>query len=265
MTRTIILKLGGSIITKKRSGVPMLEIQRLKAIGRILRNFRRAHPSARLILLHGGGSFGHPLAHRYHLEGKKLNKESWREVSVTTNAMRDLTTRIVALLLRAGVPAVPLHTASMASIARGRLILAHPDPIETVLTTGGIPVLGGDVVVADKTRATVLSADTLAAFLASRLPSPRILFATDVPGVYAIFPPNPNATPLRTITRPLFRALISRGRPHTSKHDVTGGMLGKLLALKDLTACEVRIFDGRDPRNLALALRGSAPGTTIRL
>src|SRR3989344_5934115 len=201
MTRTIILKLGGSIITKKRRGEPVVETRRIEGIADTLRNFLRKQPTTGLILLHGGGSFGHPLAHRYHIAGKALGRRNWRGVARTTNAMRDLATRLTDIFLRAGIPVIPLHTMSMAALTRGRVTLANPGLIKTILATNGIPLLGGDVAIADEMRSHIISADALAGAFAKIIPDAVVLFATDVPGVFPTFPPAPRERPIPLLDR----------------------------------------------------------------
>lgn len=264
MARTIILKLGGSIITDKRGNTPAVKTARVRAISRILGAFRRKHPNANIVLLHGGGSFGHPLAHRYRIAGKRLGRKNWRGVAETTNAMRDLTTRLARIFLKRGIPVVPLQTMNLIALDRGRMTFRNSGLIETILATGGIPLLGGDVAVADGMRSAIVSADALAAAFARAMPGASVLFATDVPGVLHQFPPARGARPIPFLDRKTLRAIVRGARMNASRHDVTGGMMGKLRAIEHLRACRILIFDGRNPRMLARALRGDSPGTAIR-
>ena len=49
----ILLKFGGSLVTKKNSDIPKINIANLKQIGKILNNKKYD-----LIVVHGAGSFG---------------------------------------------------------------------------------------------------------------------------------------------------------------------------------------------------------------
>src|SRR3989344_436451 len=96
----IILKLGGSVISAKESGKPVLRarvVRRLaKEVSKWYSNvFPRKH--ARLILLYGGGSFGHPLAHRYHLQNRVLNAKTLAGAGRTIAAMRELGNRLSSI------------------------------------------------------------------------------------------------------------------------------------------------------------------------
>ncbi|OHA08878.1 MAG: hypothetical protein A3A44_02175 [Candidatus Sungbacteria bacterium RIFCSPLOWO2_01_FULL_60_25] len=264
MARTIILKLGGSIITNKRGGKPAVKTAHVHAIARVLADFRRKNPGASIILLHGGGSFGHPLAHRYRIAGKRLGRRNWRGIAATTNAMRELTTRLADIFLRANMPVMPLQTFAMVTLARGRVTFRNSGLIKTVLATGGIPLLGGDVAIADGTRSAIVSADTLAAAFARAIPGAPVLFATDVPGVFSHFPTTRDARPIPLLNRTTLRTIMRNATVAASRRDVTGGMAGKLLAVERLRGRRVMIFDGRNIPVFARALSGRRVGTTIQ-
>ena len=59
-----VLKLGGSVITDKEKPLT----PNLEAIERLATEISRAKVSS-LILVHGGGSFGHPVAERHSIAG----------------------------------------------------------------------------------------------------------------------------------------------------------------------------------------------------
>ena len=58
----VILKFGGSLITDKASDIPRTNDSKLKAIGRILNQNKY-----NIIIVHGAGSFGHPIAKKYNI------------------------------------------------------------------------------------------------------------------------------------------------------------------------------------------------------
>jgi isopentenyl phosphate kinase len=51
-----IVKIGGSVITDKKSLTPKINSKNLKIIAGQLKNFKLPY-----ILIHGAGSFGHPI------------------------------------------------------------------------------------------------------------------------------------------------------------------------------------------------------------
>ncbi|OGG71844.1 hypothetical protein A3E65_02815 [Candidatus Kaiserbacteria bacterium RIFCSPHIGHO2_12_FULL_56_13] len=87
MKGPMIIKLGGSIITEKKSGKPVARVREIK---RLAREIAKAHRGRPLILLYGGGSFGHPLARQYRLSGRALSRGAFFGLGKTSAAMRVL-------------------------------------------------------------------------------------------------------------------------------------------------------------------------------
>ena len=265
MADICVIKLGGSIITDKKNGRPLFRARRVKEIANEIAKVRSKMPNIRLVILYGGGSFGHPLAHRFKLLDQILSKSTFTGIGYTLAAMRELGTRLSISLLDVGLPVVPLQTSSFAGMQYGRLRFTDLSILETILECGGIPLLGGDVVFSDRTRSMIASADMLAVELARKLSRVRLFFATDTDGVYASFPPRLGQRPLATIDRQEIRALLKTQRPKTGRTDVTGAMPGKLHALLPLRDTTVMIFSGNTRGVIADVLSGKKRGTCVTL
>jgi isopentenyl phosphate kinase len=131
---------------------------------------------------------------------------------------------------------------------------------------GFIPVLYGDAVMDSKLGFTILSGDQLASELAMRLNAERIIFGVDVDGLY-------DADPKIEKTAKLFKHLnqeelkkLQNKLCRPTVHDVTGGMLGKVMEL--LPAVEhgipVIIVNASKPGNVYSILEGKpVEGTVI--
>lgn len=225
----------------------------------------RSKKKGHLVILYGGGSFGHPLAHRHRLKDRLLSVGALVGAGYTISSMRELGNHLATLFLDAGIPVVPLQTSSFVSMRRGRLHFSHT-MIETILKNGGVPLLGGDVVFSDK-RTAIASADTLAARLAQKFKKTRLFFATDVDGVYATFPPRIHERPvaLLDLDRVTLKKLLKRSRTKNEGTDVTGAMQGKLRALLDVHNVTTMIFNGNTRGVIADVLSGKRKGTQIRL
>ena len=66
----ILLKFGGSLITDKRSDEPKINSANINSIGKIL-----TVENYDIIIVHGAGSFGHPIAKKFGiLNGKNDTK-----------------------------------------------------------------------------------------------------------------------------------------------------------------------------------------------
>ena len=86
----IILKLGGSVITRKEADKPTINHENLKRITREVAESTHQ----KLIVVHGAGSFGHPLAKKYAI-GDEIQdnldlKKKMLGFSLTQHAVKEL-------------------------------------------------------------------------------------------------------------------------------------------------------------------------------
>jgi isopentenyl phosphate kinase len=252
MNDLTVLKIGGSIITEKSSPVPKA---RNDEITRIAKEIAFGHSN--LVIVHGAGSFGHPLALKYKL----TEQFHARGVIETHRSVKELNFIIVDALVSAGVQAVPVHPFNSFMLENGRIKEMFIDPIQEMLDRQLVPVLHGDVVM-DKTRgAAVLSGDQIVPYIAGKLGADNIGIGSNTNGVL-----DADGQTIPVITPASFnkiRSLIG-GSSHT---DVTGGMLGKvqeLVDLADLTKIESRIFNAASAGSIQEFMKGAAIGTLIQ-
>lgn len=265
MKDIFILKLGGSVLTDKKASKPILKINVIKQIAEEITRSQVVQKKIGLILLYGGGSFGHPLARRYKLSKQPLTQKTLLGVGHTITAMRELGTCLSSLFLDAGLTVIPLQTSSFVEERRGQLYFKNFKIIKTILKHGGIPLFGGDVVFSDKNQSLIASADHLAVLLAKHLQNSTLLFATDTNGVYARFPPQIGECQITTLDRKETNKILLRKQSTNKKYDVTGAMPGKLRSLLKLRNMSVVIFNGNLSGNLLKALTKKEVGTLIKL
>lgn len=258
---TLIVKIGGSVITDKYGRPGLFKTSAVSRILKDVRSIRRRWPRLPIILLHGAGSFGHRLAFRYRLAGGQLFGKRLMGWGETLTAMRRLTDRIGSLGCSLKLPMIPLQTAALAERISNQLKL-NTRLITQLASRRVIPLLGGDVGVADGRTSTIISADELAIALAHCYHNPSIIFLTDSEGVYDPFPPQAGQTIVRRMSRRQLRAVTEPQR--ISRFDVTGGMVGKLRLLRNLRAGRIVIAGGHQPRALQKALV-ARNGTVITL
>ena len=219
MSKTIVLKLGGSVITEKQnSGV--INTTRLQAIAETI----ALHTDLPLIIVHGAGSCGHPEAHQYKIpEG--VRRENAAGIGETHRAVAGLNSTVVSILRDAGIDAVGVHPLCGSLAEEGRLISFETTQLAMMAELGIIPVLHGDVVMDRSRGACIISGDQLILRIAEGVHADRVGLATDVPGV---------------LSRGEVIRLMSRSTVHnidlgsSEKMDVTGGMRGKVLELLTL-------------------------------
>jgi isopentenyl phosphate kinase len=229
MTETVVLKLGGSVITDK-SGECAIDHDRLRKIAAQL----AARGATGLVLVHGAGSCGHPEARRYRI-AEGLTGENVPGVYETHAAVSSLNAAVVGALREAGVEAIGIHPLDLGLAEGGRLVSFETRHIAEMTEHGIVPVLHGDVVMDRLKGSCIVSGDQLVARLATDLASRRVGLATDVPGVLQ------NGEVVPRIDREIVETLDIGGSGNT---DVTGGMRGKimeLLALAD-AGIESHIF-----------------------
>ncbi len=259
--RTVVLKIGGSVITDKGSEL----VARTQAIDRLADEVQRANVK-NLIIVHGGGSFGHPSAQRNSLiEGFK-NPSQIAGLAETHHYMTVLNGLFMDSLIWHNVPSVSITPSSCIITENGRIKDFEDTPLRNLLKMNFTPVLYGDTVFDTKLGFTILSGDQLVSALALRFNARRIVIGVDEDGVYDADPKaEKNAKLFEHLTLEELKKLQSKlGK--TIARDVTGGMGGKMAEL--VPAVEMRIsvtvVNALKPRYVYKALRGeSVRGTNI--
>ncbi|WP_255149452.1 isopentenyl phosphate kinase [Halorarius halobius] len=240
----IVLKLGGSVVTRK-DDPETVDTENLDRLAEAI-----AGHDGRLVVVHGGGSFGHHHASEHGVTTTEGTHDA-AAVRAIHGAMKRLNDAVVEALAERDVPAVPVHPFSNAvRPATGELVVSS-GPITTMLAEGFVPVLHGDVVAHAGKGATILSGDELVVDLATQLGADRVGLCSAVPGVL-----DADGEVIDRIERFEDAAEALGGSDAT---DVTGGMAGKV---RELLALEVPAYvfdaDGTDA-----FLAGGSPGTRV--
>ena len=229
----IILKLGGSAITRKEATEPTLDPVNLD---RIAQEIARAQPD-KLIILHGAGSFGHLHARKYGIGNPIHTPEELQEkrmgFTLTQNSVKKLNHSVCQYLLEYGIPAVAVPPSSFIITHNKRIKSANLETIEKYLEIGLVPVLHGDVVpdTQESIQMAVVSGDQLVNYLSLQLKPRRIILGSDVDGIYDRDPKKHSQAQLLEVVKSLEDLQILEGAQTV---DVTGGMAGKLKELLEL-------------------------------
>jgi isopentenyl phosphate kinase len=242
---TVVLKLGGSVITEKD--------RRETLDGEALDAAADAIADAaidRLVVVHGAGSFGHHYADEHDTTVTEGTHDAGAAMDIH-GAMTTLNRFVLSRLHGRDVPALPVHPLSAAARdADGDLTLPLSQ-VATMLDEGFVPVLHGDVVAHAGEGVTILSGDEVVQRLATDLAVDRVGLCSTVPGVY-----DEAGDVLSEITS---FADVADALGGSDATDVTGGMAGKVRTLLDLST-PAHIFG---PADLDAFLRGESPGTRI--
>lgn len=244
----IVLKLGGSVITRKDEP-ETVDAERLAALAGTIGEARNAVREG-LVLVHGGGSFGHHHASAHGVSRTEGTHDA-TAVREIHGAMKRLNGRMLEALSDRDVPAVPVHPFSVASRSHEGELSLPVGGIETTLAEGFVPVLHGDVVAHTGEGATVLSGDELVVALAGGLDAERVGLCSTVAGVL-----DDDGEVIPAIGG---YEEVSRYVGGSESTDVTGGMAAKVRALLELDA-PASVFG---PDGVEGFLAGGSPGTRI--
>ena len=266
----VVLKFGGELLE---------EPERLTAVARAVAKLSRA---TSLVIVHGGGrEIDRALARagieKRQVDGLRITDEPTLEIVVGVLAGL-INTRFVAALGASGVaavgltgadagvgqvvPATPHVTSAGVSVDLGRVGEPagkdQPALLHDLCGKGYVPVVSSIGASRDGALFNV-NADTLAAHLAARLKSPRLVIAGGTAGVL-----DPAGATIADLSFAGIDALVGGG-------GATAGMIAKLTACRTAVeggTREVFIADGRDPGALAVLARygrkaGAARSTRI--
>lgn len=259
----VVLKFGGELLE---------DAQRVAVLAAAIAKLARKTP---LVVVHGGGreidaSLARAGIEKRQVDGLRITDEPTLDIVVSVLAGL-VNTRFVASLGAAGVPAVGL-TGADAGVGRVKAAPPHksttgaivdlgrvgeptgkekPSLLLDLCRKGYVPVVASIGASRDGELFNV-NADTLAAHLAGRLKSPRLIVAGATAGVL-----ERDGSTIADMTFRDIDTLIGSG-------GATAGMVAKLAACRsaiDNGAREVFIADGKDVAGLAvLARHGRAPG-----
>ncbi|MEM1657451.1 MAG: isopentenyl phosphate kinase [Candidatus Jordarchaeales archaeon] len=261
--RPVILKIGGSVVTDKSKPFSV----RMKVVRQISEEIAAATRSGckSLIIVHGGGSFGHPMAKEYGIHRGFSESGQLIGFVKTVQAMRRLSSIIVESLQALGVPAFPLQPSAFVVQRDGRIFTMFQAVLDRSLEAGFIPVLWGDAVLDEKRGFAILSGDQIVSHLSEVFFPLRVIFGTDVDGIYPSDPKKSKSRPFEKLTcdeleKIAMQAGESRGI------DVTGGMAGKLAEIINIASrgVEVVVTNAMKKGNILQALLGKEVGTVVK-
>lgn len=244
----ILVKLGGSIITNKQKPLT----PNLSAINKIASQLKKIKEP--IIVVHGGGSFGHYWSVKYdmHTKPAKYNRKG---VAIVKNSMVELNKIILDSFLRHDLnpyclPPTDFMYGSKPDQKKVREIIK-------IAKSGLVPVSYGDVMWHGKNKFYILSGDKIIGILSKILKPRLVIFVLNVDGVYSDMK-----------TKKLLREI--KGEKTTIskvKMDVTGGMNRKIKEAVSISKSGINVFlvNGNKPNRIVNAVRnGKFEGTLFR-
>ncbi|RLG13835.1 MAG: amino acid kinase [Candidatus Nanohalarchaeota archaeon] len=261
----IILKIGGSVITKKEEEVPAVNMENLQKIAKQIGEFYNLNKTAKLIIIHGAGSYGHQIVHKTDIHNGVKTKSQLIDFAQTQRLQNELDLIATEVLIENGIPAMPVQASAMAVMKNKKLSRMDADAIEGLMNTGIVPVLYGVPAFDEVIKCSILSGDEIAPYLAKKLKFDKIIHATNVNGIFTSNPfEDEKAKLIKKINKTNF-GKIKKGITGSNTVDVTGGMLRKVTELMEIADCGIKsqIISALVEGNVKKALDGDESIGTI--
>jgi len=244
----ILIKLGGSIITNK--GKP--QSARRKTINNILKQIKKINEP--MILVHGGGSYGHYWSMKYSMHTKPA-RYSLKGLSVVKNSMIELDKIILNSATKNKLNTYSLPPTDFMS--GNKPIKNKIQKIGEIAKSGLVPITYGDALWYGQKKSYILSGDVIMTTIGKILKPRLSIFVLDVDGVYS-----------DTKSKKLIYDL-KKEKPTISKNkmDVTGGMTRKITEAAKMSKSGLKVFfvNGNKPQRIVNAVSGKKfEGTLFR-
>ena len=257
-----IVKFGGSAITVKDRPFTVRKEALRSMCFQVLSHVKKG---GKVVVVHGGGSFGHPLAMKYELNAGLSSDESYVGVTLTRLAMRRLNEEVVKEFMKLGGRPYALEPSSSFVLEEGDVKEHFIKGVEVALEKGFLPILHGDVVLDKGKRGiTILSGDTIASFLALKLKADKLIYVLDVDGIYL---EDPKKKPGAKLVKFLDEEVLKKIEIAASNSDATGGLVKKIKEAFEAFRGGVKVvcFISWRRKNLLKVLNGMKfKGTVIK-
>ncbi len=243
----ILIKLGGSVISDKRKYKEFRE----EGVRKIVKYL----PKRDLILVHGGGSYGHILAQEYRI---REGFEEWKRIGFARIGvdMQELNLKILNILLEEDIPAISVPPHSL-------FVMGNSPNLEIfhyAVNLGFVPLTFGDIILHREQGIDICSGDYMMLHLAREFRPQFTIFLTDVDGIYDRDPEEKDAKLIEVLERDV--------EPETAikVKDVTGGIAYKIRVMREIANySKVYVLNGFHPERIRSIIEGEKTvGTVVK-
>lgn len=261
--KLLVIKLGGAVVTYKDSPIPKARIYNIK---RLVSELKLVYQKYRVVLVHGAGSFAHQMVKKSGIDKGMKTQQQKKAFSQTIESVLKLNSLIMKQLIKAKLPVITFPVHAFVTQSAGQLHQMDLKEISSSLENNQIPVLFGDMVLDDRWGCSVLSGDRIVTYIASKLEAEKVIFLTDVDGIYDKDPKkNSDARLIPEVNNKNFEAVL-KGLSPTGRDDVTGEMAGKIKQIKNnLKNIQTFIINGFKQQALNQAAYLNRVGTRLLL
>lgn len=249
------VKLGGSVLTnKRRGGRPTYRGRVAKRLAGEVASSWKGRP---LLVVHGGGAYGHPEALRLGVgKGRVPQARVPKAFDRIQAAMEPLRVHVHRSLREADLPVVAVPASAGAFSSEDGLYW-EAEALAAYAQRGLVPVTGGDVLLDERDGLRILSGDEILSHTAEPLGLESVVFVTDVDGVRV------DGEVVDAMGAEEAERLAGKAG---GAGDATGGMGGKVAHAARIAraGARVRIVNGNVPGRVEAALAGrDVTGTRI--
>ncbi|MGC8730476.1 MAG: isopentenyl phosphate kinase [Candidatus Micrarchaeia archaeon] len=226
------IKLGGSVITDTSKP----NTARYNVIKRLLTEVFEAKSEMGfdVIIGHGGGSFPHIPAKKYHVQEGIKGPNDAIGAAITKLSAMELNSIIIKEGINLGIPVFSFPPSAF-SIAKSKTISkGFVDSISKSISAGFIPVVYGDVAIDTDQGASIVSTEEVFRFLSTQMIPDAVIFGTDVNGVFTSDPKkDKNAIMIKQVDYTNIDSIVAVSGS-ADRADVTGGMKTKVSVLYNI-------------------------------
>jgi isopentenyl-diphosphate delta-isomerase len=259
----IILKLGGSLLTDKEKPFSLREEILGSSVEQIIKSKKN------IILVHGGGSFGHPIAKQYQISQgfNESIKDQLLGLSKTHEVMNKFNSIIINKFLDNNKPTIPIQPSSLFIKEFSQILVNNIESIEHLIRLGIIPILYGDIILSRERSFSILSGDQIILKLCKNIRNfkiSKVIFAIEKDGIFIKDNENVKLA-LNLSSNDLDDLKLAN---LDQKIDVTGGIKSKIETIKEIIKFNipVQVINGlKDENILKSLLNQSLKCTTIEL
>lgn len=250
-----IVKLGGSLITNKNEPFSLRKKIIRNAVSEIVESGKKT------IIIHGGGSFGHPIAKKYNIISGLDNsiENQIFGLAQTHNVMTKLNNKVLEEFLHREISAISIDPSSIFIKDPKKGIDFNPEVVKLTLDLGIIPILYGDIILSRDGNFSILSGDTIILKLCENLEEfeiSKVIFAMEIDGLYVKDSETNEIKLATTISHEQIESIALANLK--GKIDITGGIRKKLENIKKIIdlGIPVQLISGLKENNIKNALNG---------
>ncbi len=188
------------------------------------------------VIVHGGGSFGHPGAEKYDLNVEEPDASAEGISSVQLD-MRRMNNHVLELMHEQDMWGVSIPGGLITLFEDGKLQEINGEIVQRYLSLDVVPVTFGDVTIDKKRKVTICSGDDIVLGLSDL--AERAIFVSDVDGIYK------DGKLIEEFEEEMLPLTGDDLEGKKDTVDVTGGMNKKVEKMMDISDnCETQIVNG---------------------